>query len=66
MSTVSADMDFDTFERISALDLGSQDDQDASAGLFGTFKELNSGKIADLDIQLITKLRSQHPELIVT
>ena len=58
-------MDSDTFERFSALDFSSQSAHDAK-GLFGVYQDLNSAKVADLDIQLISALRSQHPELIVT
>lgn len=59
-------METETFERFTALDFSSQSTQDASNGLFGAYKELNSGRVADLDIQIITALRTQHPELIVT
>ena len=59
-------MDHDTFERFSTLDFSSKNSQDAPKGLFGTYEELNSAKLADPDIQLISALKSQHPELIVT
>jgi hypothetical protein len=59
-------MDNDTFERFTALDFASQSKRDASEDLFGTYKDLNSGKVADIDVQLISALRAQHPELIVT
>jgi hypothetical protein len=59
-------MDNETFERLSALDFSSSSTQARSNRLFEDYQELNSGRKIDLDVQLITSLRKQHPELIVT
>ncbi|CAI6341833.1 unnamed protein product [Periconia digitata] len=46
------------------------DNEDARGGgppqLFPDFRNLTSGKVADLDLQIVTALRTKHPELIVT
>lgn len=34
--------------------------------LFGSYHDGTSAKIADLDVQLVTFLRAQYPDLIVT
>jgi transitional endoplasmic reticulum ATPase len=60
-------MDSDTFERFSALDFSCDDDTQAKrGGLFGDYKQLTSGSTSDLDVQLVSALRKQHPELMVT
>jgi hypothetical protein len=59
-------MEKDTFERFSALDFSCRSGQSEHSGLFAEYKKLTSGKTTDLDVQLISSLRTQHPELIVT
>ena len=40
--------------------------KEETPALFPTFHELTNAHVADLDIQLVTKLREQYPDLIVT
>jgi len=60
---INTAMDNDTFERLSAMDFSENSD---GSGLFDAFRKAFSGKMTDPDVQLISALKTQYPELIVT
>lgn len=50
-------------EQFTIIDHSNNDD---NPRLFDSFKDFTSGKLADIDVQISTALRSQYPDLIVT